>query len=132
MSTGRCHCGACVYQFDEAPTRASVCHCSDCRRCAGAHGVAWAAVPSGAFRLVAGETAIYRSSPGTERHFCGACGTGLYYINEEVLPGIVDIQIATLDDANAVAPQALIQMADAPAWVDTLHTLPKFARFPPG
>ncbi|MBA4008975.1 MAG: aldehyde-activating protein [Erythrobacter sp.] len=132
MPTGRCHCGACVYAFDNAPTRAAVCHCSDCRRCAGAHGVGWAAVPSGAFRLVEGETAIYRSSPGTERHFCGACGTGLYYINEEVLPGIVDIQLATLDDPEAFPPEALIQMADAPAWVETLHTLPKFERFPGG
>ena len=132
MPTGRCHCGACVYAFESEAVRASVCHCADCRRCAGAHGVAWLAVPSGAFRLVAGETAIYRSSPGTERHFCGACGTGLFYINEEFLPGIVDVQIGTLDDPDAFPPQALIQMADAPAWVETLHTLPKFERFPPG
>jgi len=131
MPTGRCHCGACVYAFDDAPTRASVCHCADCRRCAGAHGVAWLAVPGGAFRVVEGEPAIYRSSPGTERHFCGTCGTGLYYINEELLPGIVDVQIGTLDDPDAFPPQALIQMADAPVWVETLHTLPKFARFPP-
>lgn len=130
MPTGRCHCGACVYEFDDAPTRASVCHCVDCRRCAGAHGVGWLAVPGGAFRLVAGEPAIYRSSPGTERHFCGACGAGLYYINEDVLPGIVDVQIGTLDDPEAFPPVALIQMADAPAWVATLHELPKFDRFP--
>lgn len=132
MPTGRCHCGACVYAFDSEAIRASVCHCADCRRCAGAHGVAWLAVPSGAFRLVEGETAIYRSSPGTERHFCGACGTGLYYINEDVLPGIVDVQIATLDDPDAFPPGALIQLADAPAWVASLDTLPKFDRFPPG
>ena len=49
-----------------------------------------------------------------------------------MLPGIVDVQIGTLDDPDAFAPEALIQMADAPAWVETLHTLPKFDRFPPG
>ena len=132
MSKGRCHCGACVYDFDGAPTRASVCHCSDCSRCAGAHGVGWLAVPSGAFRLVEGQPAVYRSSPGAERWFCGTCGTGLYYINEQMLPGIVDIQIATLDDPVAFPPEALIQLADARAWVQTLHTLPRFERFPPG
>jgi hypothetical protein len=132
MPTGRCHCGACVYSFEGAPARASVCHFSDCQRCAGAHGVAWAAVPSGAFRLEQGAPAVYRSSPGTERWFCGACGTGLYYINEDVLPGIVDVQIATLDDPDAFPPEALIQLADEPAWAQTLHTLPKFDRFPPG
>jgi len=132
MPTGRCHCGACAYSFESEAVRASVCHCSDCQRCAGAHGVAWAAVPSGAFRLELGAPAVYRSSPGTERWFCGACGTGLYYINEEVLPGIVDVQIGTLDDPDAFPPQALMQLADAPAWVETLHTLPKYERFPPG
>lgn len=132
MPEGRCHCGACVYAFDGAPVRASICHCSDCQRCAGAHGVGWLAVPSGAFRLIEGAPAIYRSSPGTERHFCSACGTGLYFINEDLLPGIVDIQIATLDDPDAFPPEALIQLADAPAWLETLPTLPQFERFPAG
>ena len=38
--------------------------------------------------------------------------------------------IATLDDPEAFPPAVLIQMADAPAWVATLHELPKFDRFP--
>ena len=30
------------------------------------------------------------------------CGTGLFYANANVLPGIVDIQSATYDDPEAV------------------------------
>lgn len=84
------------------------------------------------FRFARGEPAVYRSPPGAERAFCGACGTGLGYVNEDVPPGIVDIQIATLDEPDAFAPRALIQCADAPAWAATLHQLARFERFPPG
>jgi hypothetical protein len=130
MPTGRCHCGACVYAFEGDPLRSSICNCTDCQRCAGAASMAWIAVPSGAFRLVHGEPSLYRSSPDTERWFCGTCGTGLYYINEVALPGIVDIQTATLDDPDAYPPQAHVQWADAPAWAGTVGDLPKFERFP--
>ena len=132
MPSGRCHCGAIVYAFEGEPVRSSICQCSDCARCAGAHAVGWLAVKSDSFRIEQGEPALYRSSPGAERWFCGTCGTGLYYINEEVLPGIVDVQIATLDDPVAFPPRELIQCADAPAWAATLHELPRFERFPPG
>lgn len=132
MPSGRCHCGSVAYAFDGEPVRASICQCSDCARCAGAHAVGWLAVRKESFRFTKGKPAVYRSSPGAERRFCGACGAGLTYVNEDVLPGIVDIQIATLDEPGAFPPRELIQCADAPAWAATLHELPRFARFPPG
>jgi hypothetical protein len=33
-----------------------------------------------------------------QRHFCPDCGTGLFYTNSEILPGIIDTQSATYDD----------------------------------
>lgn len=130
MPTGRCHCGAVVYEFQGGPVHASVCHCEDCRRCSGAASVGWMAVKADDFSLRQGEPAIYRSSPDAERAFCGQCGTGLYYSNENVLPGLVDIQIATLDDPEAFPPQLHVQMADALGWEATLGDLPKFDRYP--
>lgn len=91
MPTGRCHCGAVVYEFQGGPVHSSVCHCEDCRRCAGAASVAWMAVRKDDFAVSEGSPAMYRSSPDAERWFCGDCGTGLYYVNENVLPGLVDI-----------------------------------------
>ena len=107
-----------------------LCHCRDCRGCAGAHAVAWTAIPSDGFAIKQGAPVLYRSSPDAERWFCGACGTGLYYINEKVLPGLVDIQTATLDDPEAFAPQIHVQMADALGWEAGLDDLPKFDRYP--
>lgn len=130
MPTGRCHCGDVVYRFQGNVRHSSVCHCEDCRRCAGSAGVAWMAVAADDFAIEQGVPKLYRSSPDAERYFCGICGTGLYYINENVLPGLVDIQVATLEDPAAFPPQIHVQMADALKWEDGLPDLPKFDRYP--
>ena len=64
--------------------------------------------------------------------FCGDCGTGLFYRNDVMLPGIIDIQSATYDDPEAVPPRAHIQVAERIGWMKTAHMLPEFERFPPG
>lgn len=131
MLTGGCHCGAVRYEADAKPLHHAICHCVDCRRCAGAPMVGWIAFPADQVRLTEGETAIYAGSEHGRRHFCIQCGTGMFYFNDEALPGIVDIQSATLDDAEAHAPSAHIQMAEVLPWVATMDSLPKFDRFPP-
>jgi hypothetical protein len=64
------------------------------------------------------------------RSFCPDCGTGLFYRNEATLPGIVDIQAATLDDPNAMPPAVHIQTAERLAWISHMNELPEFERFP--
>jgi hypothetical protein len=46
------------------------------------------------------------------------------------LPGLVDTQSATLDDAADVAPGAEAQCAVRLAWMSRLREMPKFERFP--
>lgn len=130
MPSGRCHCGAIVYSFQGGVRHSSVCHCEDCRRCAGATGVAWISVAADDFAIEQGTPVEYRSSADARRCFCGSCGTGLWYVNENVSPGCVDIQTATLDDAEEFPPEKHVQMAEALAWEGTLHDLPRFDRFP--
>ena len=65
------------------------------------------------------------------RHFCGDCGTGLFYYNAEVLPVLVDIQSATYDSSDAVPARIHIQVAERIAWMESAHELPQFQRFPP-
>ncbi|WP_373488133.1 GFA family protein [Blastomonas sp.] len=136
-AAGGCHCGAVRYAVaapadDAEPVRTALCHCTDCQRCAGAPVVGWTAVPSGSFRLTSGTPAVYRSSEYARRSFCPQCGTGLFYVNEVVLPGIVDIQTATFDDASAFPAMAHIQTAEQLAWMGTAHELPAFERYPEG
>ena len=133
MLTGGCRCGAVRYRAEvDNADRHGLCHCEDCRRSAGAPAVAWLAVPKETFSVTAGEAVRWDGNGGAERYFCGTCGTGLYYLNDAVLPGIADIQSATLDDAASYAPGAQIQCAERLAYMAKLGEMPAFERFPPG
>jgi hypothetical protein len=131
MLHGQCHCGAIQYEMPDEVERQSLCHCADCRRHAGAPMVAWAIAPINQV-TISGTPKSYRSSENGVRHFCGDCGTGLFYTNEQIFPGAIDIQTVTLDEPDRLQPppSAHIQMADSIDWMATAHDLPKFDRYP--
>ena len=91
--------------------------------------VGWALFPRDAVEIT-GPLSSYASSPQAVRQFCPVCGTGLFYLNEAIFPGQIDIQSATLDDPDALVPGARIQMADAPGWMTAIPDMPGFNRFP--
>ena len=127
---GGCRCGAVRYKIDGEALHHALCHCRDCQLASGAPMVAWLAVPSSAFTLTKGVPVSYTADTGSTRQFCSACGTPLFFINEAVLPGLVDIQSVTLDDPDAVTPQAQIQTAERRSWMLQLSEMPEFDRFP--
>lgn len=129
---GGCQCGAVRYEIEGGSDRTALCHCRDCRMSSGAPMVSWTAVATDAFRVVKGEAVAFNSSGASFRNFCARCGTGLWFTNEEMLPGIVDVQTATLDDPEAFAPQAHIQTAERIGWMEKSHELPEFERYPGG
>ena len=131
MLTGGCHCGAVRYEATSLPDRHSLCHCTDCRRSAGAPFVAWAILPINDVKVIAGEPRIRASSDHGRRHFCADCGTGLFYSNDAIFPGQIDVQTATLDDPDAIPAQAQIQTAERIGWMEKLNDLPAFERYPP-
>lgn len=128
--TGGCQCGAVRYEVEGEAVHHALCHCADCRASAGAPAVAWIAFPAAGFKLTKGVAKAYNSSGASIRHFCANCGTGLYFLNEQFLPGIVDIQSATLDDANDHSPGAHVQTAERLGYMARLADLPEFERFP--
>ncbi len=127
---GGCHCGQVRYEVEGEPVYHAICHCDACRASSGAPMVAWYAVKEAQFRLTSGEMSQYEGKAGSQRQFCPTCGTGLFFRNAEVLPGLVDIQSATLDDAGEVAPTMQVQCADRLAWVPAIGELPEFERYP--
>jgi hypothetical protein len=128
--TGGCHCGAVRYSVNGEPQHVALCHCSDCRKSAGAPVVAWAAFAEGDVTVTQGETKTFNSSGNSLRSFCADCGTGLFYRNQDFLPGIIDVQAATFDNPDAFQPNAHIQTAEQIGWMATAHDLPRFDRFP--
>ena len=129
MLQGGCHCGAIRYEMSERVSHSSLCHCRDCRVSAGAPVVAWAGLPADKLKIE-GEPRTYASSEHARRAFCPNCGTGLFYVNEALLPGMVDVQTATLDDPDALPASAHVQVAEQIGWMAQAHDLPKHQRFP--
>lgn len=127
--TGRCLCGAIRYQLTGEPKVVAVCHCRDCQRAAGAPAVAWGMFPESALAVTQGQPRTINSSGTAMRSFCADCGTGLFYRNAAVLPGLVDVQTATLDDPEALPPNVQVQVAERLAWVTHLEALPAFERY---
>lgn len=130
--TGGCHCGEVRYEVEGDPLTHALCHCTDCRRHAGAPMVGWSMFPAPALKVTRGETKLYKSSENGRRHFCANCGTGLFYYNQVVLPGIVDVQSGTYDHPEALPAQAHVQLADRIPWMAHVHELPGFDRYPSG
>lgn len=129
MPKGQCHCGAVRYEMTSETKHQAICHCSDCRRHAGAPFVSWALVPRDGMKIE-GETREYASSEHGRRHFCPQCGTSLFYTSEAVFPGLIDVQTGTLDDPNALPPSVQVQAAERLHWVEGLGELPAFERYP--
>ena len=129
--TGGCHCGAVRYEAAGEAITHALCHCTDCRRHAGAPMVGWTMYKEGAVKVTQGTPKVYHSSEFGRRYFCADCGTGLFYTNANVLPGIIDIQSGTYDDPNLVPARIHIQTAERIGWMVRAHELPAFERFPP-
>lgn len=130
--TGGCHCGAIRYELHGDPLHGgqALCHCADCRLASGAPMVGWAMFPEDALTITKGEAREYVSSEHGHRWFCATCGTGLFYRNAQNLPGIVDIQAATLDDPDAIPAVVHVQTAERVGWMKQAHSLPEFERYP--
>lgn len=128
---GGCHCGAVRYETTGEPITHSLCHCSDCRRHAGAPMVSWAMFQENQLSVTQGQTKTYQSSEHGRREFCPNCGTGLFYRNAEILPGIIDIQTGTLDDPNQLPARCHVQTAERITWLSEIGRLPEFERYPP-
>lgn len=128
--SGRCLCNAISYELTGEPHAVAICHCRDCQRSAGAPLMAWAMFPEAALTLKQGTPKTINSSGAAMRSFCADCGTGMFYRNAEVLPGVVDIQVATLDHPNSLPPTLQMQTAERLEWVKQLHELPEIERFP--
>jgi len=129
MPKGQCHCGAIRYEMPSEVAYHAACHCGDCRRATGAPMVSWALAAADAV-TIEGSPKVYASSEHARRHFCGACGSSLFYTNDVVFPGMIDVQTGTLDDPDAIPLGAHVQTAERIGWMAHAHELPMFERYP--
>jgi len=124
---GGCFCGAVRYRAAGTPFNSTVCHCTACRRSAGAAAVAWFSVHPRDFALTRGSLREHSSSLHGRRGFCADCGSSVTFRNES-LPNEIDIATATLDDPARVPPRDHVWTASRLPWVGLLPGLPHYPR----
>lgn len=129
--SGRCHCGAITYEVvdEAAPIYHAMCHCSDCRRSSGAPAITWALFRQDQVNIE-GTPKLYKSSEHGQRFFCSNCGSSLFYINEQIFPGQIDIQSATFDDPEVYPLSVQVQVAERVGYMKNLGSVPAFERYP--
>lgn len=122
---GGCLCDAVRYRVRGEPVWCAGCTCRSCVLAAGAPYVAWVGFAPADFEMTGGPANHYRSSPGTRRSFCGACGTALFYRDDpDELPfdrapdGDVFIATATLDEPDAFPPAEVTFWNEHVSWLD--------------
>ncbi|TAH12559.1 MAG: GFA family protein [Curvibacter sp.] len=102
MSTlqGSCNCGAVKFTLAQAPTDASACHCTQCRKQSG-HYFASANLPKEAVALTGGENLTwYQASEKVRRGFCSKCGSWLFW--EPVFRDWTSVALGSLDGATGL------------------------------
>ena len=127
---GGCQCGEVRYRATGSPVMAALCHCSMCRRANAAPTVAWAMFQTSQVEFTRQLPTIYESSPGARRGFCGRCGTQISFA-AEYIPGLVDLTIASLDDASQISPTFHYWHSERLPWMHFADRMPRYAEFPP-
>jgi len=102
---GGCQCGAVRYRVAQVPKHVVHCHCSQCRRSAGAP--VW-----------------FASSDHGKRGFCAACGTQLLFVSTRY-PAMVDVAAASLDHPERLVPQRHTFAPHRLPWFEMADDLPR-------
>lgn len=131
--TGRCACDAIRFEFDTDPDFVAMCHCLDCKRASGGEAAIFFAVPQDDFALLAGNPSSFHyvaeSGGGLDRVFCPLCGSRLYTEKLDSFPGLVFIQLGSLDRPEWIAPKLEMFTRRRLPWGKALD-LPQFERMP--
>jgi len=128
---GSCLCKAVRYEITGPLKLMGNCHCSMCRKAHGAAFATWGIVDPGQFRWTSGEEFVqrYESSPGTQRCFCGRCGSPLVSTHSGA---VGEVAAGTFDDDPGMRPREHIFVGSKAPWFEITDALPQFEQWPPG
>lgn len=130
---GRCACGAVTFEFDTDPDFIATCHCLDCKKASGGEAATWFGVPEGDFTVLSGETrghtSIADSGQPLDRNFCTVCASRLFTSKLGSFPGLVFVQIGSLDDPAGIAPRLEMFVKRRLPWATPLD-VPQFEGMP--
>ncbi len=128
MASGGCLCGNVRYETWAEPLGTGYCHCGFCQLAQGAPLNAWVCFEEKFVSFLGDAPKIYRSSPITERAFCGNCGTNLYtyFGAANASDFYYGIRLATVDNPGAFSPAIHACVESKLPWLDINDGLPRF------
>ena len=125
MLQGGCLCGALRYQTHSMPFDADHCHCSQCRKSAGAVVMSWMDFNTEQVTWLQGQVTEFASSAQIRRGFCQQCGTTMTYRHVDY-PQYCTLSIASLDNPNKVQPRSHIYTNEQVSWLTIDDTCQRF------
>ncbi len=129
---GRCLCAGVELHLHALPGALVYCHCSQCRKSAGAPFLTVMPIGSADFTLIDDAELVreYRASPTKLRAFCGRCGSPLYSKRDD--HDQVRVRAGLFEHLDGVARGGHIFDADSVAWYAEGDGLPRYAGLEPG
>jgi hypothetical protein len=115
--TGRCLCGAVVFDVSEPFETGSFCHCASCKKLSGGVGTANGRARTSAIEIVAGEEHLrtYQPDEGSAKTFCSACGSNLFGAGWPRSEWS-SVRLSALDDPGDFRPDKHIFVRSVAAW----------------
>jgi hypothetical protein len=130
--TGGCLCGRVRYSADVEPAFTGVCHCRNCQKESGSAFTIVIGIPQPALS-VQGDLKTFEdkgdSGKAMFRRFCPNCGSTVMD-EAEAMPGVIMVQVGTLDDTSWVKPAMQIYCDSAQPWVQLGGEMQHFAKMP--
>lgn len=124
LRTARCHCGQIELACEGEPRKISMCHCLECQRRTGSAFSIAVFYAREMVRIEQGSPACFERQSASGKpvkfHFCGRCGSNLYW-EPERLPGLLGVAAGAFADPNFPAPEQSVWTRDKHVWL----TLPE-------
>jgi hypothetical protein len=129
MVEGGCNCGQVRWRIEGEPLAVVACHCTSCRRQAGAAYSVNLIVPPAAM-TVDGELTVWEdrdtaSGAPVLRQFCGVCGSPIRSVIT-ASSAVVAVKAGTADAPGPYAPQMHVFTRSKLPWVEIPAGLPAF------
>jgi hypothetical protein len=127
--SGGCLCGQVRWRATAEPANVRACHCRECQRWTGAPFFARAIFQADAFER-AGDLTSWPTSPRIDRRSCARCGTPMFADPKDP-PARFAVSLATMDDPDALRPQAHIWTCEKLDWLVLADGLPQYEKGAP-
>lgn len=118
-SAASCHCNRLVIACVGDPKKISMCHCLDCQRRTGSIFSIAAFFERDQIHLRQGEPRTYERDSASgfpvKFHFCGYCGSNIYW-EPARMPHLIGVAVGAFADPTFPKPQQAVYLKHKHAW----------------